>query len=102
MNGWQVMAAPLTIVVRLGVLLATMVVAASVFDRLWEGRPTPPRASEPPPARLVSEQAIVRSYNDTLQDGWPAGQLLTFMEAGRRAGTSGEHVRSVIARHSAR
>jgi hypothetical protein len=97
MDGWQVMAAPLALVVKVG-LVATLVATVTVWwGRLVDGprrRPTPKRRPQP-----VSDRDIVAAYNDALLDGWPAGELLTFIEAGRRAGTSGEHVRSVIARH---
>jgi hypothetical protein len=99
MNGWQVMAAPLTIVVRLGVLLAMVLAAASVRDRFLDGRSVVRRAPEQRPSPPQRDTTIVSAYNAALLDGWPAGELLTFMEAGRRAGTSGEHVRAVISRH---
>ena len=97
MDGWQVMAAPLGMVVRVG-LLVTMAITASVFwDRLRRGpRGVPPHLSSSP---RVTDQTVVVAYNAAVLDGWPPGELLTFIEAGRRAGTSGEHVRTVIARH---
>jgi hypothetical protein len=97
MDGWQVMAAPLSAVVRVG-LVATVAATVTVWwGRLVDG----PRRASAPERRpgAVTDAAIVAAYNDALSDGWPPGELLTFIEAGRRAGTSGEHVRSVIARH---
>lgn len=99
MNGWQVMAAPLAIIVRLGALVMLMLAAVSVRERLLDGRSVLPRVQPPQPTARPRDDVIVSAYNAALLDGWPAGELLTFMEAGRRAGTSGEHVKAVISRH---
>ena len=96
MDGWQVMAAPLALVVQLGALMGVALGVAWTARRLtgpWVrsdavGREAPP----------VSDGSIMAAYDDALADGWPPEQLATFVEVGRRAGTSGRHVRAVIAR----
>jgi hypothetical protein len=99
MNGWQVMAAPLAVVVQVGALTAAAVAAAWLIRRLTRGlarRPDPsPVVSS---GRPVSDGTVVAAYDGALLDGWPPDELATFIEVGRRSGTSGAYVRAVIAR----
>ena len=97
MNGWQVMAAPLAVVVRLGALVLAAVVVMWLTRPLW-GRSRGPATAD---RVRIRDGAVVAAYDGALLDGWPPDELATFIEVGRRSGTSGAHVRAVIARRGA-
>jgi hypothetical protein len=96
MNGWQVMAAPLALVVQVGALMAVALGVAWTARRLTA--PAVRSGDVGRGAAPVSDGSIMAAYDGALADGWPPGQLATFVEVGRRAGTSGRHVEAVIAR----
>jgi hypothetical protein len=93
MNGWQVMAAPLTVVVRLAALVAVAVAVVWVARRR-RGQPSDASTGD----RAVQDGTVAAAYDRALLDGWPPDELATYIEVGRRSGTSGAHVRAVIAR----
>lgn len=87
MSGWQVMVAPLSILLKLGAIaLVVFVVAGARLPR--RGRPG-----------HVADTTIVAAYNHAILQGWPPGEEPTFIHVGRVVGTVADHVRSVIARH---
>lgn len=87
-------------VVGLGLIASAALAMGRLADELDrrlarrgpQGGPVGPAVPEPP-------ATIVAAYYAALAEGWPPGELATFIEVGRRAGTSGERVRSVIDRH---
>jgi hypothetical protein len=95
MNGWQVMAAPLAVVVRLGALVLAALVVVWLTRRLSARSRGPATGGGAGPVR---DGTVVAAYDGALLDGWPPDELATFIEVGRRSGTSGAHVRAVIAR----
>jgi hypothetical protein len=99
MDGWRVMGGPLAAVVQLGALAIAVVAVVWLARRLSRRAPAPPPAAvRRPPA---PDSSVLAAYHGALLDGWPPGELATFIEVGRQTGTSGAHVEAVIARHRA-
>ena len=87
MNGWQVMAAPLAVVVRMGALVATMVALGWLTRRAARGAPPPsatpvvrrltprgwtgPERESASGRRTAPDSSVLAAYDQALLDGWP-------------------------------
>ena len=101
MGAWAEMGEPVLLIARVAMVVLVGLQLRRAFSRVRRTRDAHRRRAAEHGRSRVGDGTIVSLYNDALLLGWPADERATFDEVARRAGSSVEHVRTVVDTHRA-
>jgi hypothetical protein len=101
MGVWADMGEPVLLIARVAMVVLVGLQLRRAIGRARRAREESRRRTAEHGRSRVGDRTIVSLYNDALLLGWPADERATFDEVARRAGSSVEHVRTVVDTHRA-